>query len=104
MNKYLKLKILIKTVILLFISVFAMAQNKDLKKIETSFGNLDFNQRISGLKKVNLDELTIDDKALFYYLYGQTYYANSDGATGMSYFMKANYIYKAKKITIRLLK
>lgn len=104
MNKYLKLKILIKTVILLFITVFAMAQNRNLKKIDESFKDLDFNERMSGLKKIRPDQLTTDDKALFYYLFGQTYYANSDGATGMSYFMKANYIYKAKKITIRLLK
>ncbi|MCF6128070.1 sensor histidine kinase [Flavobacterium sp. AS60] len=86
-----------KTVVFLFITVFAMAQNKRLKSIETSFENLDFNERMLGLKKIEPSQLSNNDKALFYYLYGQTYYANSNGAAGLSYFMKANDIYKSQK-------
>ena len=97
MNKTLKLNITIKTVVLLFITVFAMAQNKNLKSVETNFKDLDFKGRITGLQKIKPEQLSVDDKALLYYLYGQTYYANSNGALGLSYYMKANDIYKAQK-------
>ena len=40
MNKPLKLKIIPKTVILLLITVFAMAQNKSLKSIYNIYNNL----------------------------------------------------------------
>ena len=97
MNKALKLKIITKTVIFFFITVFAMAQNKYLKYIETNFEDIDFKDRLTDLQKIKTDQLSNDDKALFYYLYGQTYYANSNGALGLSYYMKANDIYKAQK-------
>ncbi len=97
MNKALKLKIIKKTVILLFITVFAMAQNKNLRSFETNFKKLDFNDRMIGLQLIKPEQLSIEDKALLYYLYGQTYYENSNGALGLSYFLKANEIYKAQK-------
>ena len=97
MNKPLNLKIIIKTVILLFITVFAMAQNKSLKSIETNFEDSNFKDRITDLQKIKSGQLSNEDKALFYYLYGQTYYANNNGAVGLSYFMKAKDIYKAQK-------
>lgn len=97
MNKALKLKIITKTVILLFITVFAMAQNKSLKRVETTFEDLDFKERITGLQKINLNQLSNDDKALFYLLYGHAYYKNSNGAKALPYFMKAKDIYKTQK-------
>ncbi|QBZ99081.1 tetratricopeptide repeat-containing sensor histidine kinase [Flavobacterium sangjuense] len=97
MNKCLKLKIITKTVVLLFITVFAMGQNKSLKSVETTFEDLDFNERITGLQKINPNQLSNDDKALFYLLYGQTYYKNSNGAKALPYFMKAKDIYKTQK-------
>ena len=97
MHIRLNLKTIIKTVILLFITVFAVAQNKSLKSIETNFEDLDFKDRITGLQKINPNQLSKDDKALFYYLYGQTYYANSNGAKALSYFMKAKELYKTQK-------
>ena len=97
MNKDFKLKIINKVVIFLFITVFAIAQNKNLKNIETNFEDLDFNERIASLQKIKPNQLSDDDKALFYYLYGQSYYANSNGALGLSYFMKSKDIYKTKK-------
>ena len=97
MDKSLKLKIIIKTVVLLFITVFALAQDKNLKGLETNFEDLDFEDRMAGLQKIKLDQLSTDDKALFNYLYGQTYYENSNGALGLSYYMKAHDIYKIQK-------
>ncbi|WP_293890894.1 sensor histidine kinase [Flavobacterium sp.] len=97
MEKFLKLNTIIKTVILLFITVFALAQDKNLKSFEANFESLDFKERITHLQKIKHNQLSNNDKALFYYLYGQTYYANSNGALGLSYFMKANDIYKAQK-------
>ena len=97
MHIRLKLKTIIKTVILLFITVFAMAQNKSLKSIETNFEDSNFKDRMTCLQKIESNQLSNDDKALFYYLYGQTYYANNNGAVGLSYFMKAKDIYKAQK-------
>jgi tetratricopeptide (TPR) repeat protein len=96
MNKSLKLKIITKTVILFFITVFAIAQNKSLKSVESSFDDLDFNERIAGLKKIKLDQLSTNDQALHYYLYGQTYYENSNGAMGLSCFMKSRELYKTQ--------
>ena len=93
----LKLKTTAKTVILLFITLFAMAQNKSLKSIETNFEDSNFKDRMTCLQKIESNQLSNDDKALFYYLYGQTYYANNNGAVGLSYFMKAKDIYKAQK-------
>ncbi|MES2410952.1 MAG: sensor histidine kinase [Bacteroidota bacterium] len=86
-----------KTVIFLFITVFAMGQNKSLKSVETNFEDLDFNERMAGLQQVNPNQLSNDDKALFNYLYGQTYYTNSNGGKALPYFMKAKDIYKAQK-------
>ena len=97
MNKSLKFKIITKTVVLLFITVFVMGQNESLKSIETNFLKLDFNSRKESIQKINLAQLSTDDKALYYYLYGQIYYENSDSPTGLSYFMKARDIYKAQK-------
>ena len=97
MHIRLKLKTIIKTVILLFITVFAMAQNKSLKSIETNFEDSNFKDRMTCLQKIESNQLSNDDKALFYYLYGQTYYANNNGAVALSYFMKAKDIYKAQK-------
>ncbi|MEO5775269.1 MAG: sensor histidine kinase [Flavobacterium sp.] len=94
MNKSLKFKKIAITVVFLFITVLAMAQNKSLKSIETNFEDLDFKDRITGLQKINPNQLSNDDKALFYYLYGQSYYANSNGAKALSYFMKAKEAYK----------
>ena len=97
MHIRLNLKTITKTVILLFITVFAMAQNKSLKSVETNFEDLDFKNRMTCLQKIELNQLSTDDKALFYFLYGQTYYANNNGAVALSYFMKAKDIYKAQK-------
>ena len=97
MNKSLKLKIITKTVVVLFTTVFALAQNKSLKSIETNYLKLDFNTRMHSIQKINLAQLSADDKALYYYLYGQIYYDNSDGSSGLSYFMKAHDIYKQQK-------
>lgn len=97
MNKSLKFKITTLRVAFLFITVIAMAQNKNLKSIETNFEDLNFNDRMMGLKKINPNQLSNDDKALFNYLYGQTYYANSNGAEALSYFLKAKEFYKAQK-------
>ena len=97
MHIRLKLKTIAKTVIFLFITVFAMAQNKSLKSIETNFEDSNFKDRMTCLQKIESNQLSNDDKALFYYLYGQTYYANNNGAVALSYFMKAKDIYKAQK-------
>ena len=97
MNKALKLKIVTKTVILLFITVFAMGQHENLKDLETNFKYLHFKDRIADLQKIKHNQLSTNDKALFYYLYGQTYYNNSNGAIGLSYFMKSKDIYIAQK-------
>ena len=97
MTKSLKLKIITKTVVVLFTTVFALAQNKSLKSIETNFLKLDFNSRMHSIQKINLAQLSADDKALYYYLYGQIYYENSDGSSGLFYFMKAKDIYKEQK-------
>ncbi|HNP32590.1 MAG TPA: sensor histidine kinase [Flavobacterium sp.] len=97
MNKNLKTKNLLKTVILLFITVFSIAQNKNLKKVESDFEDLDFNQRIMDLQKINPKQLSDNDKGLFNYLYGQAYYKNSNGAKALPYFMKAKEIYKVQK-------
>lgn len=97
MYKVPKLKIIIKAVILFFITAFTMAQNKSLKIIENNFEKIDFNERMRDLQKIDSQQLSNDDRALFYYLYGQTYYTNSNGAKALSYFMKAKDIYKAQK-------
>lgn len=97
MNKTFTLKIIIHTVVFLFITVLAMAQNKNLKSVETNFDDLNFNDRITGLNKIEPKKLSIGDKALFNYLYGQTYYTNGNGAKALSYFMNAKEIFKAQK-------
>lgn len=97
MNKHFKLKIIIKTVVFLFITVFAMAQNKSLKSIETNFEDLNLKDRMTGLQKITPNQLSNNDKALLNYLYGQTYYENNNGAVALSYFMKAKDLYKAQK-------
>ncbi len=104
MNYHLKLKIISKTVIFLFITVFAMGQNKNLKYVEINFEDLDFNDRMTDLQKINPTQLSNDDKALFYYLYGQTYYTNSNGARALPYFMKARDIYKSQKDYAKVVK
>lgn len=97
MNNSLQLKHITKAVIFFFITVFAIAQNKSLARIESNFEDLDFNTRIKELQKVDPNQLSIDDKAFINYLYAETYYANSNGAIALSYFMKANDIYKVQK-------
>ncbi len=92
-----KLKFITKTVVFLFITVFAIGQNKSLKSFETNFEDLDFKERMTDLQKIKPKQLSNDDKALFFYLYGQTYYTNSNGAKALPYFMKAKDIYKAQK-------
>jgi signal transduction histidine kinase len=88
---------LIKTVILFFITVFVVAQNKELKTFKANFDNLNFNTRIQGLKKISKSQLAATDKGLFYYLYGQTYYLNGKGNYALDYFLKAKDAYKTQK-------
>ena len=102
MHKSLKLKIITKTVVFLFITVFVMGQNASLKNIEKNYLKLDFNSRKASIQKINLPQLSTSDKAFYYYLYGKIYYDNNDSPTGLSYFMKAHDIYKAQNNYVKV--
>lgn len=97
MTKHLKLKIIIQTVVTLFITVTTVAQSSSLKNIEKNFEDLDFPNRISSLHKIEPNMFSNGDKALFNYLEGQTYYTNGNAAKALPYFMSAKEIYKAQK-------
>lgn len=94
MKKSLQSKIITKTVVFFFITVFAVAQNKSLKNVETRFDDLDFSTRIDKLQKISTAQLSEEDKALYNYLLGHTYYENSNGAKALGYFMKSHDLYK----------
>ena len=68
MTKSLKLKIITKTVALLFTTVFALAQNKSLKSIETNFLKLDFNTRMHSIQKINLAQSKDSGKKYYHCL------------------------------------
>ncbi|WP_333876793.1 ATP-binding protein [Flavobacterium sp.] len=84
---------------LLFFSLIVLsettsyAQNKELKKFESDFDNLNYNTRIEVLNRINQKELSLSEKALFEHLYGKTHYLNSSGAGAVEHFVKSREIY-----------
>lgn len=75
----------------------SVAQNATLKQFESDFGRLNYNTRLSELKKIKLNKLSLKDKALFEHLSGKTYYLNSSGAGAVEHFVKARDLYLKTK-------
>lgn len=85
------------TVILFFITVMAVGQNKNLKYLDVHFDDLDYKSRMKVLQKIELQKLSDGDKALYYYLLGHTHYANGKGAQALSNFLISKELYEAEK-------
>lgn len=83
--------------ILLFITVITMAQNTELQNLKERYDTFDFKERSTILKKINPEKLSNDEKALYYYLSGQTYFDNSNGSAGLTNFLKSREIYNSLK-------
>jgi|LakMenEpi03Aug12_release.lakeMendotaPanAssembly.Ray.scaffolds.fasta_scaffold02379_21 signal transduction histidine kinase len=87
-------KIILTTVLFFGIAVVSFAQNRQLKQFDTAFESLDFNDRITALKKINPEALSANDKGNYYRLYAQTFYYNSKGDQALRYFMKSIEVYQ----------
>lgn len=85
------------TVILFFITVIAIAQNTNLKYLDTHFDDLNYKSRMEILQKAEHQKLSNKDKALYYYLLAHTHYANGKGAQALSNFLIAKELYEAEK-------
>ena len=88
------IKIVITAVAFFCTTVFSLAQNPNLEKFKNTFEKLDFNTRITTLKKLTFSALSYSDKATYYQLYGQTFYLENQGDQAIAYFMKAIELYK----------
>ncbi|WP_293872279.1 sensor histidine kinase [Flavobacterium sp.] len=89
-----RVKIVALAVVFFCTTAFSLALNPNLEKFKNSFEKLDFNTRITILKKVTLNTLSDSDKATYYQLYGQTFYLENKGDQAIAYFMKAMELYK----------
>ena len=88
------IKIVITAVAFFCTTAFSLAQNPGLEKFKNTFEKLDFNTRITTLKKLTPGALSNSDKATYYQLYGQTFYLENQGDQAIAYFMKAIELYK----------
>jgi signal transduction histidine kinase len=87
-------KIILTTVLFFGIAVVSFAQNRQLKQFDTAFESLDFNDRITELKKINPETLSANDKGNYYRLYAQTFYYNGKSDQALRYFMKSIEVYQ----------
>jgi tetratricopeptide (TPR) repeat protein len=87
-------KIILTTVLFFGITVVSFAQNRQLKQFDTAFESLDFNDRITELKKINPETLSANDKGNYYRLYAQTFYYNGKSDQALRYFMKSIEVYQ----------
>lgn len=87
----------LKTVIISLITVFAMAQNKALEKFERDFDKLNYNERISFLKKTNPKHLTEADKGKYFHLYAKTNYLDNQADEALALFLKAKESFQKQK-------
>jgi signal transduction histidine kinase len=85
------------TVLFLISTVLSVAQNAALKKFESGFDQLDYNTRLTELKKFKPNALSIKDRALFEHLSGKTEYLNSSGVGAVEHFVKAKELYLQAK-------
>lgn len=87
-------KIILTTVLFFGVTVVSFAQNRQLKQFDTAFESLDFNDRITALKKINPETLSANDKGNYYRLYAQTFYYNGKSDQALRYFMKSIEVYQ----------
>ncbi len=83
--------------LIFFNSLTVFTQNEQLLKLEAEFEKIDYKTRLSKLESIDLNNLSIREKALVEHLYGKTYYLYNSGNGAVEHFIKAKNLYiKAK--------
>ena len=80
-----------------FNSLTVFTQNEQILKLEAEFEKIDYKTRLSKLESIDINNLSIREKALVEHLYGKTYYLYNSGNGAVEHFIKAKNLYiKAK--------
>ncbi len=91
------IKTLLSVILIFFITTIVTAQNEVLKSLESEFEKLNYNERVSILKKINPSEISDADKGKYYHLYAKSYYLNNFADEALDMFLKAKDSYKKVK-------
>jgi len=83
--------------LIFFNSLTVFSQDEQLLKLEAEFEKIDYKTRLNKLKSIDLNKLSVREKALVEHLYGKTYYLYNSGNGAVEHFIKAKNLYiKAK--------